>query len=313
MMPSAVIQTKVPVAAPTFNGNPPPLLTEGHPDPETVKRQKEGFVRQLDDQLQQGSVALDSQVKQERDMITAQAQQQKLHYFSQVDAQVRLQEMQLDQEYQQQLMRIRQQAMRQRQVLEQQALQLTYDWQEKKAQEDMLATNFALKREQVSIQERMAAAQPRVIVQSPAPRPYQPPPAAPAYATSSYVPPVTTQVNQPVTTYTTSSYVPPQVASYTTSSYVPPVAQPYSTGSYVPPTTNTATQMMPNILPQTTPTTITTPTTVTQPLPMTTVPQPLPMTTAALNYPTTALGTASLPAMAPNMTYSVVPTSYTVG
>merc|ERR1740117_2497007 len=46
---------------------PPVSITQGMPDPITVQRQKEGYVRTLDDELRQGAVTLDNQHKQQRD------------------------------------------------------------------------------------------------------------------------------------------------------------------------------------------------------------------------------------------------------
>ena len=60
----------------------------GLPDPTSVQKQKETYLRLLDSQLQQGVQALDVQLKQQRDAINSQAEQQKKAFNMQVDMEV---------------------------------------------------------------------------------------------------------------------------------------------------------------------------------------------------------------------------------
>jgi len=134
---------------------PPVSITQGMPDPITVQRQKEGYVRTLDDQLRQGAVTLDNQHKQQRDTMHQAAEQQKQQFGQQVDQQVKMQEMDLDHQFLQVLQYVKQQATRQRAQLEQQAMQLSFEYQEKKVEEDMLAHQFELSKNQQVLKTQM--------------------------------------------------------------------------------------------------------------------------------------------------------------
>jgi len=134
---------------------PPVSLTQGMPDPATVQRQKEGYVRTLDDQLRKGAVQLDTEHKQQRDLMHQAAEGQKKQFGMQIDQQVKMQEMDLDQQFLQVLQYVKQQATRQRAILEQQAMQLSFEYQEKKVEEDMLAHQFELSKHQQALKNQM--------------------------------------------------------------------------------------------------------------------------------------------------------------
>jgi len=135
---------------------PPLSLTQGIPDPATVQKQKDGYVRTLDDQLRQGSATLDNQHKQQRDTMHQAAEEQKKQFGMQIDQQVKLQEMDLDQQFLQVLQYVKQQATRQRAQLEQQAMQLSFEYQEKKVEEDMLAHQFELSKHQQALKTQIS-------------------------------------------------------------------------------------------------------------------------------------------------------------
>merc|ERR1719356_2275444 len=65
--------------APMPTGPPqqPTSLTQGLPTPDSIAKQKEGYIKLLDDQLKQGQATLDQQRKQQTDYLHQQAQQQK--------------------------------------------------------------------------------------------------------------------------------------------------------------------------------------------------------------------------------------------
>jgi len=136
---------------------PPLSLTQGMPDPATVQKQKDGYVRTLDDQLRQGSATLDNQHRSQRDTMHQAAEEQKKQFGMQIDQQVKLQEMDLDQQFLQVLQYVKQQATRQRAQLEQQAMQLSFEYQEKKVEEDMLAHQFELSKHQLALKGQINA------------------------------------------------------------------------------------------------------------------------------------------------------------
>merc|ERR1719265_2090218 len=59
---------------------PPPNLTSGMPDPKTISKQKDDYMKMLDEQLKQGMASLDQQVKHQKSYLQQQADQQKKQY-----------------------------------------------------------------------------------------------------------------------------------------------------------------------------------------------------------------------------------------
>merc|ERR1719395_45026 len=119
----------VPMPAPAAPVGPPASVLASMPDPATIAKQKDGYMKMLDDQLKQGTTVLDQQMKYQKDYLYAQADQQKKQYIMEVDQQVKTQEMGLSQQYNQQMMSLQQQAAQQKAALEQQAMQLTMEYQ----------------------------------------------------------------------------------------------------------------------------------------------------------------------------------------
>merc|ERR1719311_1673015 len=87
-----------------FNGAPPSMtplhvnpaqvitpqnLTAGLPDPAAVAKQKDGYLRMLDDQLKSGEMQLEQQRKFQTDIIHAQADQSRKQLLMQVEQQVK--------------------------------------------------------------------------------------------------------------------------------------------------------------------------------------------------------------------------------
>lgn len=85
------------------------------------------------------------------------AEDQKKQFSMQVDQQVKMQEMDLDQQFLQVLQYVKQQATRQRAQLEQQAMQLSFEYQEKKVEEDMMAHQFELSKQQQTLKTQMVS------------------------------------------------------------------------------------------------------------------------------------------------------------
>lgn len=134
---------------------PPASLTQGIPDPSAIMKQKDDYCKGLDQNLRQGAVHLDTQHKQQRETMHAMAERQKAQFMEQIDNQVKMQEMDLDQQFLHVLQHVKQQATRQRAQLEQQAMQLSFEYQEKKVEEDMLAHQFELSKQQNLLRTRM--------------------------------------------------------------------------------------------------------------------------------------------------------------
>lgn len=129
----------------------------GLPSPEVIQKQKEGYVRLLDEQLKQGQNTLDQQRKQQSEYLHTQAQQQKQQVEMQIKQQVQQQEMQLLQQYNQSLMQVQQASAQQKAALESQAMQLVMEYQQKRSQEEMLAKQQQLQRGHIEAQMKFAA------------------------------------------------------------------------------------------------------------------------------------------------------------
>ncbi len=56
---------------------PPQPLTAGMPDPSTIAKQKDAYMKMLDEQVKQGTQVLEAQVKHQKEYLLGQADQQK--------------------------------------------------------------------------------------------------------------------------------------------------------------------------------------------------------------------------------------------
>lgn len=63
-------------AAPAAPAAPVSVLAN-MPDPGTIEKQKQGYIKMLDDQLKEGNAVLSQQMKYQQDYLHAQADQQK--------------------------------------------------------------------------------------------------------------------------------------------------------------------------------------------------------------------------------------------
>jgi len=135
---------------------PPASATAGIPDPGAIARQKDVYLKMLDEQLKQGVTVLDQQVKYQRDYLNVQCEQQKKQFLLQLDQQMKAQEMVLTQQYNEQLMALQMQAGSQKAALEQQAMQLTMEYEQRKAEEHMYRQQYEIQRQQSDMATRLA-------------------------------------------------------------------------------------------------------------------------------------------------------------
>merc|ERR1711959_25394 len=80
------------VPAPAAPMAPPASVLASMPDPPTIAKQKDGYMKMLDDQLKQGTTVLDQQMKYQKDYLYAQADQQKKQQAEMAKQQAELQE-----------------------------------------------------------------------------------------------------------------------------------------------------------------------------------------------------------------------------
>lgn len=141
----------------------PPSLTQGIPDPGAIARQKDVYIKMLDDQLKKGINVLDQQVKYQRDYLTVQCEQQKKQFLLQLDQQMKAQEMVLTQQYNEQLMALQMQASTQKAALEQQAMQLSMEYEQRKAEEHMYRQQYEIQQQQTEMAVKMARDYQRIV------------------------------------------------------------------------------------------------------------------------------------------------------
>jgi len=140
-----------------------PQSLEALPDPQTIARQKDDYLKALDDEFNHGTQELGAQIQARKQLLMDMAAQKKAEYSAQVEGQVQAQHLALDQQYQQQLSLLQQKASAQKSSLEQQALKLTMEYQQRanfeqmrQQQADMQAQQAELVRKQ---QEEMSKLQ----------------------------------------------------------------------------------------------------------------------------------------------------------
>jgi len=203
------------------------------PDPDAIAKQKEGYIRMLDDQLSEATKALDDQMRHSKEMLYSKAEQQKQQFNTQVDSQVRGQEISLAQQYNEQLISLQQQAAQQKFALEQQAMQLSMEYQQKAAEDEMQKKQIEMKQMQAEMEQKMRA-EVVAMKQQGEPNGIQPGISASILPTPSYTPPPVAQHPVGVPSYTPPvsqpSYTPPVVHQSITYSgarqlsFVPPPA-----------------------------------------------------------------------------------------
>lgn len=216
-----VTQMATPVALPTISMplpdgalTAPPRLTSGLPDPSSIAKQREAYLKALEEQERQAIAVLEQQRSQQVSLLRAQGDQQKKKFFLEVNQQVSQNDIVLTQQHSEQMMVLNQQYSQQRGCLENQANSLIMEFQQKKAQEDMMMQQYSLQLEQHTGQQkyneemvRLQQGTDRVqgaLAQAYASS-YMPPPIA---RQSTYLPTVTQVGTGPVSTQPTGSYQP---------------------------------------------------------------------------------------------------------
>jgi len=146
--PGSLVQSTAAVASPA-------ALTTGMPNPSVIQRQKEAYTVMLDNQLRQGMNTLGTQLTQQKNYINARADQEKKQFIMQIDMEVAQQENILKQQHAEQKLQLQQQQQTQLSSLEEQALQLTMDYRQKKAEEEMNKSQFEMEQQQSYLQQQI--------------------------------------------------------------------------------------------------------------------------------------------------------------
>merc|ERR1719183_3229704 len=143
-----------PASGPDGTLQPPPRLTSGIPDPTAIAKQREQYLKALEEQERQAISVLEQQRVQQVGLLRAQGDQQKKKFYLEVNQQVSQNDIVLTQQHSEQMMVLNQQYSQQRGILENQANSLIMDYQQKKAHEDMMMQQYQLQVEQYNAQQK---------------------------------------------------------------------------------------------------------------------------------------------------------------
>merc|ERR1719487_89405 len=131
-------------------------MLQGLPDPATIESQRKGFAAGLDKQLADGTTTIQSEKTLKKKMLSEQADMQKNQYATQVNAQLQAQNLALEQQMNVQLTQLQEAHMAQRSALEQQAAALTLEYQQKKAEEEMLKKQYEIQKQFFDAETKLA-------------------------------------------------------------------------------------------------------------------------------------------------------------
>lgn len=142
-----------------FGANGPqvaPVAAPERPNPKAVSEQKEEHAKSLETNLKGDADRLGTEMKSQIDALHTQATQEKALHSLLVDQQVKQQELLLSQQYNQQLMLLTQAAQRQGAELEQQATNLMLDYQQRKVEEDFVASQAGVEKQFADMQQKFS-------------------------------------------------------------------------------------------------------------------------------------------------------------
>jgi len=129
------------------------------PDPKAVDQQRSAYAKALDTELQKSIQAIQEKNAMEKKMLAQAAQQQKAMYELQVDQMVQGQAAMLDEQRNMQLLGLQQEAMNQKTALENQAAGLKLEYEQRKAQEEMMFKQYELQKTYYDSERKMAQQQ----------------------------------------------------------------------------------------------------------------------------------------------------------
>lgn len=137
---------------------PPQKLTEGFPDPASVEKQKAAYEKGLEKQLKENSDMVSKRSEAEKEQLLQQAAQQKAAFNLQLQTQLQQQWRALDEQTNAQMLALQEAAAQQKSTLEGQAAGIKLEWEQRKAQEDMMIRQYDISKQyyeaQVKLQEQ---------------------------------------------------------------------------------------------------------------------------------------------------------------
>merc|ERR1719162_2496634 len=146
---------------------PPQKLTDGFPDPVAVEQQKVAYAKSLEQQLKAQSEEVAKRSDSEKQALVQQAAQSKAHFNLQIDTALQQQARALDEQTNAQMLALQEAAVQQKSTLEGQAAGLKLEFEQKKAQEDMMIRQYEIQKKYYEANQKLQAQLQQVAPQQP--------------------------------------------------------------------------------------------------------------------------------------------------
>jgi len=146
-VPTPLLSARLPLTLPVQPLVPPPLQSPTMVNVRSIEKQRQVFAAQLADTMKRTSHEIARQVQSEKQELAQRAALEKKHYDVMMDQFVQEQALAMDEQTNLEIMRLQQEAVAQKAKLEEQAVILKMEYENKKAEEDMLIRRFEIERQ----------------------------------------------------------------------------------------------------------------------------------------------------------------------
>jgi len=137
-------------------------LTAGMPDPASIEHQKQQYSRAIDLELQKEAQQVQALAQREKQMLMMRSQQEKAQSYVTIDQYATYGNMYVDDQTLAEVAFLQAESAQHRQVLEQQASALALEYNQRKAQEDMMMRQYQIQRQYYDNSTRLSGMQAEV-------------------------------------------------------------------------------------------------------------------------------------------------------
>jgi len=141
---------------------PPQRLTAGMPDPASIEHQKLQYSRAIDLELQKEAQQVQAQAQQQKQMLMMRSKQEKAQSYLTIDQYATYGNMYVDDQTLAEIAYLQEESAQHRQILEQQASALALEYNQKKAQEDMMMRQYQIQKQYYENSQRLHGMQSEV-------------------------------------------------------------------------------------------------------------------------------------------------------
>merc|ERR1740123_1501243 len=141
---------------------PPQRLTAGIPDPASIEHQKLQYSRAIDMELQKEAQQVQARAQQQKQMLMRGAQQEKAQSYITIDQYAQYGNMYVDDMTLSEVAYLQEESAQHRLVLEQQASALALEYNQRKAQEDMMMRQYQIQTQYYNNSRRLQGMQTEV-------------------------------------------------------------------------------------------------------------------------------------------------------